>query len=58
MFGKLTWSAIPFDQPIPLAAGGIVILVVIAVIGWTVAKGHFHYVWKEWITASTTSGSG
>ncbi len=22
MLGKLTWAAIPFDQPIPLVAGG------------------------------------
>ena len=30
MFGKLTWSAIPFDQPIPLAAGGMVVAGVLA----------------------------
>ena len=26
MLGKLTWAAIPFDQPIPLVAGGVVVL--------------------------------
>ncbi len=24
MFGKLSWQAIPFDQPIPLIAAGVV----------------------------------
>ena len=27
MFGKLTWAAIPFDQPIPLIAGAVVLVV-------------------------------
>ena len=26
VFGKLTWQAIPFDQPIPLAAGAVVVV--------------------------------
>jgi hypothetical protein len=29
MLGKLTWAAIPFDQPIPLFAAGLVGLTVI-----------------------------
>ena len=29
MFGKLTWSAIPFDQPIPLVTSIVVIVVVL-----------------------------
>ena len=32
MLGKLTWSAIPLDQPIPLARVGAVILVVVGVL--------------------------
>ena len=27
MLGKLTWDAIPWDQPIPLIAGAVVVLV-------------------------------
>ena len=27
MLGKLTWDAIPWDQPIPLIAGAVVMLV-------------------------------
>src|SRR5947209_6642566 len=51
MFGKLTWQAIPLDQPIPLAAGGTVMLVFLAVIVWLVVKGHLPYLWREWITS-------
>jgi cytochrome o ubiquinol oxidase subunit 1 len=51
MFGKLTWSAIPFDQPIPLAAGGVVLVVILAVLIWVVVAGHLPYLWREWITS-------
>src|SRR5262252_9007694 len=51
MFGKLSWQAIPWDQPIPLAAGAVVVLVLIAVLAWVVLKGHLPYLWREWITS-------
>jgi cytochrome o ubiquinol oxidase subunit 1 len=51
MLGKLTWSAIPFDQPIPMAASCIVGLVLISVLTWVVARGHLPYLWREWITS-------
>jgi cytochrome o ubiquinol oxidase subunit I len=51
MFGKLTWDAIPWDQPIPLVAGAAVILVVLAVLAWVVLKGYLPYLWREWITS-------
>jgi cytochrome o ubiquinol oxidase subunit 1 len=51
MFGKLSWEAIPFDQPIPLAAGLGVIAFFIAVIVWITVKGHWLYLWREWITS-------
>jgi cytochrome o ubiquinol oxidase subunit I len=51
MFGKLTWAAIPFNEPIPLFAGAAVILIVLAVIAWVVLKGHLPYLWREWITS-------
>src|ERR1700747_1326745 len=51
MLGKLSWQAIPFDQPIPLAAGAVVILVLAAVIIWVAAKGYIPYLWREWITS-------
>ncbi|CCE00051.1 cytochrome o ubiquinol oxidase subunit I [Bradyrhizobium sp. STM 3809] len=51
MLGKLTWSAIPFGQPIPLVAAGIVLLVILGVVVWVFAKGYFPYLWHEWITS-------
>jgi cytochrome o ubiquinol oxidase subunit 1 len=51
MLGKLTWSAIPFDQPIPLIAGATVGLVIAGVLGWVILAGHLPYLWREWITS-------
>ena len=51
MFGKLSLAAIPFDQPIPLIAGAVVISIVLAVIAWVVLSGHLPYLWREWITS-------
>jgi len=51
MFGKLTWDAIPFDQPIPLFAGAVVVLVIIGVLVWIALKGWMPYLWREWITS-------
>ena len=51
MFGKLTWDAIPFDQPIPLITGALVILVLGGVLAWVALKGYVPYLWKEWITS-------
>src|SRR3954468_13417988 len=51
MFGKLTWDAIPWDQPIPLIAASVVALALVGLFAWVVAKGHLPYVWREWITS-------
>jgi cytochrome o ubiquinol oxidase subunit 1 len=51
MFGKLTWAAIPFDQPIPLVAAAVVGLVIIGVLAWITLKGWLPYLWQEWITS-------
>ncbi len=51
MLGKLTWAAVPFDQPIPLVAGAVVIIGIIAILGWIALKGWFPYLWREWITS-------
>src|ERR1700753_4203124 len=51
MLGKLSWSAIPFDQPIPLVTGAIVLVVIFAVLIWVVVAGHLPYLWREWITS-------
>lgn len=51
MLGKLTWDAIPWNQPIPLIAGMVVILAVLAVLVWVAVKGYWPYLWHEWITS-------
>jgi cytochrome o ubiquinol oxidase subunit I len=51
VFGKLTWSAIPFDQPIPLITGAVVIAILSGVLLWLALKGYVPYLWKEWITS-------
>jgi cytochrome o ubiquinol oxidase subunit 1 len=51
MFGKLTWAAIPLDQPIPMIASGVVALAILAVLAWIIIRGHLPYLWREWITS-------
>jgi cytochrome o ubiquinol oxidase subunit 1 len=51
LLGKLSWDAIPLDQPIPLVAGGTVFALVGAVVVWILLAGHLPYLWREWITS-------
>jgi cytochrome o ubiquinol oxidase subunit 1 len=50
LFGKLTWGAIPFDQPIIMGAGGFMALVAFAVLFCLFRFKLWGYLWKEWIT--------
>ena len=51
ILGKLTWEAIPWEQPIPLVSGAVVITAVLAVIVWVILTGRLPYLWREWITS-------
>jgi cytochrome o ubiquinol oxidase subunit I len=51
MLGNLTWAAIPFDQPIPMAASVLVVVAVLAILGLITVKGWWPYLWSEWITS-------
>ncbi len=51
MLGKLTWAAIPFDQPIVMIASGVVALSLTGLLVWIVVKGHLPYLWKEWFSS-------
>ena len=51
MLGKLTWEAIPFYQPLPLYAMGVVGLVILVVLGIITQKGWWPYLWREWLTS-------
>jgi cytochrome o ubiquinol oxidase subunit 1 len=51
MLGKLTWAAIPINEPIDMAASIMMILVVGAILAWLTLKGHWPYLWREWLTS-------
>ena len=51
MLGKLDWSAIPFDQPIPLIAGAASFAVAVGILLYVILKGWLPYLWREWITS-------
>ena len=51
MLGKLSWAAIPFYQPLPLYAMGVVGIVILAVLGLVTVKGGWPYLGREWLTS-------
>ncbi|MDB5364977.1 MAG: cyoB [Rhodospirillales bacterium] len=51
MLGKLSWDAIPLNEPIPLVASGLVAVVGLLVLAWVTFKGYVPYLWREWITS-------
>jgi cytochrome o ubiquinol oxidase subunit I len=51
ILGKLTWSAIPINEPEDLVASGLMILSVIGVLLWITWKGRWPYLWEEWLTS-------
>jgi len=51
MLGKLSWSAIPFDEPIDMVASGFMIVGVIGILLWLTATGKWPYLWREWLTS-------
>ena len=51
LLGKLSWSAIPFDQPIVMGASGGMILAILLILSWITLKGYWPYLWREWITS-------
>jgi cytochrome o ubiquinol oxidase subunit 1 len=51
MLGKLSWAAVPLDQPLPMVASGIVVLAILGLLAWVAIKGWLPYLWQEWITS-------
>src|SRR5262245_23360743 len=51
LFGKLTWSAIPFDQPIIMGAMAFMVLLIVGVLGFATYKRAWPYLWTEWLTS-------
>ena len=51
MLGRLTWDAIPLNEPIPLITSAVVLIIVFAVLGIITIKGWWPYLWREWLTS-------
>src|SRR3981189_1654739 len=51
MLGKLSWHAIPLDQPIPMAASLLIVVGMLAVLSLVTRKGWWPYLWREWLTS-------
>ncbi len=51
MLGNLSWAAIPFYQPLPLYAMGVVGIVILVVLGIVTKRGWWPYLWREWLTS-------
>jgi cytochrome o ubiquinol oxidase subunit 1 len=51
LFGKLSWSAVPLDQPLPMVSAGVIALALVGVAIWVIRKGWAPYLWREWITS-------
>src|SRR5215470_10971286 len=51
MLGKLSWAAVPLDQPIPLVAGCVALGIVGGFVVYVVLRGWAPYLWREWITS-------
>jgi cytochrome o ubiquinol oxidase subunit I len=52
MLGKLTWSAVPFDQPIPLITVCVLLVGIVCLLTLITLKGWWPYLWREWITST------
>ena len=52
MFGKLTWAAIPFNQPIPLITSLIVIAAIAGIAFWITRNKWWPYLWHEYVTST------
>jgi len=50
MFGKLTLSAVPFDQPIIMGTCLALISGILAILGLITYKHKWKWLWTEWIT--------
>jgi cytochrome o ubiquinol oxidase subunit 1 len=50
--GKLTWAAIPLDNPIQMGASVFVMVFIGSVLAIVTFKGWWKYLWSEWLTTT------
>jgi cytochrome o ubiquinol oxidase subunit 1 len=51
LLGKLSWDAIPFNEPIVMGASAGMVMAIGVILGWVTLKGYWPYLWREWITS-------
>jgi cytochrome o ubiquinol oxidase subunit I len=51
MLGKLTWHAIPFNEPPAMAASVMIIVGILGLLTLITRKGWWPYLWREWLTS-------
>jgi cytochrome o ubiquinol oxidase subunit I len=51
MLGKLSWAAIPFNEPLPLISTAVVVIIIVAALAIVILKGWWPYLWREWLTS-------
>jgi cytochrome o ubiquinol oxidase subunit 1 len=51
LLGKLSWDAIPLNQPIVMGATAFMVLVIVAVLAFITFKGYWGPLWRDWITS-------
>ena len=51
MLGRLSWAAIPFNEPLPLITMAVVMVVILTVLAMVTIKGWWPYLWREWLTS-------
>ena len=51
LLGKLSWSAIPFDQPIIMGTSAMMMLGIVFILSWITLMGYWPYLWREWFTS-------
>jgi cytochrome o ubiquinol oxidase subunit 1 len=52
IFGKLTWQAIPFQEPIPLITSIVVLIALAAVAVWITWIKAWPLLWNEYMTST------
>jgi cytochrome o ubiquinol oxidase subunit I len=51
MLGKLSWAALPLNEPIPLMTSIVMVAGIGGVLALVFFKGWVPYLWREWITS-------
>ncbi|MFL6762407.1 MAG: cbb3-type cytochrome c oxidase subunit I [Sphingomicrobium sp.] len=51
-FGRLSWHAVPFNEPIPLITSLVVMIAVVSLAIWVWRNGWWPYLWNEYITST------